>query len=340
MVTPGIIDSHVHPVFGDYTPIQNTTNWITNYLHGGITGMVSAGEVFFPGLDKEHLDPKVFTALAFLSATCYKKQRPAGVKVEAGTLLAVPGLRESDFDIVTKAGTRVLKFLFYPYGVDSQESDKYLAWARQRKLKVKIHSGGLSGGAHGVAQPADANVILGLIKPDIVAHISGGPIPMSLGDIERVIEESDCFVEICYAGNHDVTMKTMEMIVKRNQLHRVILGTDTPTGTGVTPRGMLRIMAIVAAANGVRAEQAICMATGSAAKAHDLDYGFIREGKPADLVIFGRIRGASGNTPLETLKAGNLLGISMLFIDGRLLIRGTSEQVPVPEVGAIIESEV
>jgi enamidase len=162
---------------------------------------------------------------------------------------------------------------------------------------------------------------------------------MSLRDVERVIEESDCFLEVCYCGNHDVTLKAMEMIVKRKQLHRVILGTDTPTGTGVTPRGMLRIMAIVAAAYGVTAEQAICMATGSAAMAHGLDYGFIREGKPADLLILGRIRGATGNTPLESLKAGNLLGISMLCIDGRLIIRGISEQVPSPEVGAVIESE-
>ncbi|MEW6267186.1 MAG: amidohydrolase family protein [Thermodesulfobacteriota bacterium] len=339
MVMPGLIDSHVHPSLGDFTPIQNATNWITNYLHGGVTRMVSAGEVFIPGLNKEHPDPKIFTALALLTGTCYRNYRPGKVKIEAGTLLAVPGLREADFDTVAQAGTRLVKFLFYPYGADPEELERYLGWARDRGLKTKIHSGGVSGPPGGIAQPVDANVILNLVRPDIVGHINGGPIPMSLKDIERVIEESDCFVEICYCGNHSVTLKTMDMICARNQLHRVILGTDTPTGTGVTPRAMLRTLAIVAATDGMTAEQAICMATGSPALAHGLDSGIIHVGKPADLLIVGRIKGTIGETPLEVLRAGNLLGLSMLSIDGQLIIKGASEQVPPPEIGALVEFE-
>src|SRR5258705_2027034 len=42
-VAPGLIDSHVHPVAGDWTPRQNQTNWIDSYLHGGVTTMISAG---------------------------------------------------------------------------------------------------------------------------------------------------------------------------------------------------------------------------------------------------------------------------------------------------------
>ena len=41
-VLPGIIDGHVHPVFGEWTPTQDTMGWIHNYLHGGTTSMVSA----------------------------------------------------------------------------------------------------------------------------------------------------------------------------------------------------------------------------------------------------------------------------------------------------------
>src|SRR5258705_12718073 len=36
-VAPGLIDSHVHPVAGDWTPRQNQINWIDSYLHGGGT---------------------------------------------------------------------------------------------------------------------------------------------------------------------------------------------------------------------------------------------------------------------------------------------------------------
>ena len=48
-VAPGLIDSHVHPVFGDWTPRQKQLNWIDSYLHGGVTTMISAGEVHLPG---------------------------------------------------------------------------------------------------------------------------------------------------------------------------------------------------------------------------------------------------------------------------------------------------
>src|ERR1700745_1723581 len=44
-LAPGLIDSHVHPVAGDWTPRQNQLGWIDSYLHGGVTTMISAGEV-------------------------------------------------------------------------------------------------------------------------------------------------------------------------------------------------------------------------------------------------------------------------------------------------------
>src|SRR6218665_1804499 len=40
-VAPGLIDSHVHPVLGDWTPRQNQLGWIDSSMHGGVTTMVS-----------------------------------------------------------------------------------------------------------------------------------------------------------------------------------------------------------------------------------------------------------------------------------------------------------
>ncbi|HEV3045151.1 MAG TPA: Enamidase, partial [Roseiarcus sp.] len=48
-LAPGLIDSHVHPVAGDWTPRQNQLGWIDSCLHGGVTTMISAGEVHTPG---------------------------------------------------------------------------------------------------------------------------------------------------------------------------------------------------------------------------------------------------------------------------------------------------
>ena len=335
-VCPGLIDGHVHLSFGDWTPVQNSTNWISNYLHGGITRMVSAGELHLPGLPIARPDPAVFRSLALVTRACYDNYRPEGVKVEAGTLLLVPGLTESDFETVARAGSKVTKFIFYPYGDNPEEQAAYVEWSRAHGLKVKIHSGGVS--RSGVSRPADAELILAL-DPDIAGHINGGPIPPSEADVERVVAESRAYLEIAYCGNASLAVKTAKWALERNQLDRVILGSDTPSGTGVTPRALLRIMAIVASTPGVAPEQAVCMATGSVAAAHGLDSGFIAPGAPADLLIMGRIQGSAGRDAMEALGAGNLVGISMALIDGKPVIRDRSRQTPPPEVGAVIVSE-
>ena len=36
-LAPGLIDSHVHPVAGDWTPRQNQLGWIDSSLNGGVT---------------------------------------------------------------------------------------------------------------------------------------------------------------------------------------------------------------------------------------------------------------------------------------------------------------
>ena len=54
-VTPGLIDSHTHPVIGDYTPRQKMSDFIDSSIHGGVTTMISAGEVHTPGLSLIHI---------------------------------------------------------------------------------------------------------------------------------------------------------------------------------------------------------------------------------------------------------------------------------------------
>ena len=246
-VAPGLIDSHVHLSFGDWTPVQNSTNWISNYMQCGTTRMVSAGELHLPGLPIDRPDPEVFRSLALVTRACYDNYRPAGVKVEAGTLLLVPGLKESDFEAVAKAGSKLVKFIFYPYGDNPKEQAQYCEWAHKYGLKVKIHSGGVS--RSGVSKTADAELILAL-RPDIAGHINGGPIPPSEEDIQRIVREGSCHLELAYCGNARLAVKTAEWALEAGQIHRLILGTDTPSGTGVTPRGLLRIMALAASAQG------------------------------------------------------------------------------------------
>lgn len=83
-VCPGLIDSHTHPVLGDFTPRQNQIGFIDSSLHGGVTSMISAGEVHLPG---RPLDPKGTKALALLAHKSFAKLRPSGVKVYGGALI-------------------------------------------------------------------------------------------------------------------------------------------------------------------------------------------------------------------------------------------------------------
>jgi enamidase len=293
--------------------------------------MVSAGELHLPGLPIDKPDPEIFRSLALLTRSCYQNYRPARVKVEAGTLLLVPGLQEKDFQRLAAAGSRLVKFIFYPYGDNPEEEENYGLWARKHGFKIKIHSGGVS--RSGVSRPADAETIL-RINPDIAGHINGGPIPPADEDVRRIVSGSEIFLEIAYCGNARVAQQTIAWARDAGCLQRIVLGTDTPSGTGVTPRGMLRVMALAAAVEGIRPEQALCMATGSVARAHGLESGRIEEGRPADILILGRIQGASGKDALASLQEGNLLGISMALIDGELVIRGRSLQTPPPETAA------
>ena len=108
-VSPGLIDSHVHPVFGDWTPRQNQLGWIESSMHGGVTTMISAGEAHLPGRPKDIVGVK---ALAITAQRAFEGMRAAGigggVKVLAGAPILETGMVESDFAEMAAAGVRLI----------------------------------------------------------------------------------------------------------------------------------------------------------------------------------------------------------------------------------------
>ena len=100
-LAPGLIDSHVHPVCGDWTPRQNQLGWIDSYLHGGVTTMVSAGEVHTPGRPKDVVGLK---AMAIFAQRAFYAFRPGGVKIYAGAPVIEHGMVEDDFKELAAAG--------------------------------------------------------------------------------------------------------------------------------------------------------------------------------------------------------------------------------------------
>ena len=324
-VVPGLVDGHVHPVMGEWTPTQDALGWIGNYLHGGTTTMLSAGELHAPGLDYDNLGADLVTALAEVTAATTGRVRWSGVKLHAGTALLVPGMTEAHFDRLAKAGARLVKFLFYPFERDPQEAKNYVRWTRERGMLSKVHTGGVS--RSGVSQMCGYD-ILSWLQPDIAAHISGGPIPMSDADLDRVIDNTAFALEICSSGNYASTLRAVKRIAAQGKLGRLTLGTDTPGGTGVIPRGAWRNILYLSAVCGLAPEVAIAVASGNTGRAHGLEEGVLAPGRPADLSICGPVDGSAGTSLSDAIAHGDLPGISYVLIDGVVVVAGRSRQTP------------
>ena len=326
-VLPGLVDGHVHPVLGEWTPTQDAIGWIGNYLHGGTTSMVSAGELHIPGLDYGNLSAELVTSIAIVTSATTGRVRWSGVKLSAGTVLLVPGMQEAHFDRLAAAGVRFAKFLFYPFGEDRTEALRYVAQCHARGIRVKVHTGGVSRSGASAVCGYDT---LSWLQPDVAAHVSGGPIPMSDVDIEQVVARTGFALEVCTSGNYRSTALLVRLLREKGELHRLTLGTDTPGGTGVIPRGMLRNLLYLASICDLTPGQAIAVGTGNTAAAHGLDVGRLEVGRPADIVICGSITGSAGTTVADAVAHGDLPGISHVLVDGVDLVSGRSGQTPPP----------
>jgi enamidase len=332
-VLPGLVDGHVHPVVGEWTPTQNASGWVSNYLHGGSTTLVSAGELHMPGLDPATLTPEIVTSLAVTTASMSRGNYYSGVKLHSGCALMVPGLQESHFERLAQAGSRIIKFLFYPLEANRPETLQYLQWARARGLRAKVHTGGMS--RSGASQICGFET-LNWMRPDIAAHVSGGPIPMSDVDQDAVVDRTDLILEVCSSGSYGSTVRLVRRLAERGQLDRLTLGTDTPGGTGVIPRGMLRNILLLTSVCGLSPEQAIAVATGNTARAHGLDVGVLAPGRPADLIIAAPVEGSAGSTLSDAIAHGDLPGIAYVMIDGQFVVSGRSQQTPPPRIRPLL----
>jgi enamidase len=330
-VMPGLIDGHIHPVFGEWTPTQDTIGWIGNYLHGGSTTMISAGELHTPGLDYGGLTPDLVTALAEVARATTGRVRWSGVKVHAGTCLLIPGMTEAHFDRLAAAGSILAKFIFFPLEDNRDEALRYTEQLRARGIRTKVHTGGVSRSGSSRICGFDT---LRWLQPDIAAHVSGGPIPMSDGDLDALVDGTEFALEVCSSGNYRSTIRVVKRLMAAGRLDRLTLGTDTPGGTGVIPRGMLRNILFLSAVCDMSPAEAIAVATGNTARAHGLDVGILAEGAPADLVIAGPVKGSAGTTLADAIAHGDLPGISMVLIDGEPVVKRRSGQTPPPETVA------
>ena len=316
---PGLIDSHAHPVFGDFTPRQQTLNFIESGLHGGVTTVISAGEVHLPGRPKDIVGLK---ALAIVAVKSYSNLRPAGVKVHAGAPILELGLEEHDFAEMAAAGVTLVGEIGLGSVKTGEQAAPMVGWAKRHGMTVTFHTGGPSIAG---SNPIAADAVLEA-RPNIVGHVNGGTTAMSDADIERVVG-TDMAIEIVHCGNGRAALHALRAAQAVGGLDRVIIGNDAPSGTGVVPLGILRVLAHLASLGEVAPALAVAFATGNTARVHRLDVGVIAPGRAADIALVDAPIGSSAASALDALAIGDLPGVSMVLIDGEVKI-GRSRNTP------------
>jgi enamidase len=326
-LAPGLIDSHCHVVLGDYTPRQKTVDFLASYLHGGITSVVSPGEIHAPGRPHDAAGVK---ALAIAARACFLNFRPGGMRVHAGAVVLEPTLEEADFADLRAAGVHLAKFGFGLYE-DPADGLPQVKLAQQHGITVMCHSGGASIPG---SQPITPEHLLAL-APDVCGHINGGPTALEAAGVDRIIDETEMGLQLVQAGNVSSSVRILRRAIDAGQLRRIVIGSDTPTGTGVMPLGVIKTVAELSSLAGVDPALVWAAATGNNARMWDLPAGFIRAGAAADLVVMDAPWGSMATDALGALAIGDIPGISAVICAGEVrakLSRNTPRAARLAEV--------
>jgi enamidase len=198
-------------------------------------------------------------------------------------------------------------------------------WARKYGMKVLMHVGGTS--IPGSSTVTCEDVLTA--NPTVACHLNGGPTSISQEEAKRVVDETECAIEIVHCGNPKTALEIGNYMKEKGLLQRLILGNDAPSGTGVIPLGIWRMVNFLSALADIPAETAVCLATGNTRKVFALDHGLIRVGEEADLQIIDAPLGSAGKDAKEAIEAGDIPGIAMVLIDGTIKTQ-VSRNTPPP----------
>jgi enamidase len=317
---PGLIDSHVHITFGDFTPRQQTVGYLESYLHGGVTTAISASEVHVPGRPR---DAEGLKALAVAAQKCFAHYRPGGMKVHAGSVILEPTLTGNDLGEIAKKGVWLAKAGFGAFKT-AFEYTPLIAAARAHGMITTCHTGGSSIPGSG----AITGDHLLAMRPHVSFHVNGGPTAMPDKDFERIIVESDMALQVCTAGNLRTTLLCASLAQRHGALDRLIVATDTPTGSGVMPLGMLYTLSHLASLGGIAPELCIAAATGSNARVYRLDSGSLAAGKAADIVLLDAPDGGTQDDALSAIRNGDIAAVGAVITAGEPRFVGRSRNTP------------
>lgn len=309
-VAPGLIDSHCHVVLGDYTPRQKTVDFLASYVHGGITRAISPGEIHAQGRPHDAIGVK---ALAIAARSCFRNFRPNGMTVHAGAVVLEPTLTDTDFAELEGAGVHLAKFGFGLYE-DPADGYEQVRAAQAHGITVMCHSGGASIPG---SKPITPDHLL-YLAPDVCGHINGGPTSLDVAGVDKIIEETQMALQLVQAGNLRSSVRIVEKCLVEDRFDRLVIGSDTPTGTGVMPLGVLKTVAELSSLTSADPASMWAAASGNNARTWDVPGGFLEVGAVGDLVVIDAPWGSTAGDALGALGVGDIPGISAVITDGEL----------------------
>ncbi|MEE4345538.1 MAG: Enamidase, partial [Paracoccaceae bacterium] len=217
---------------------------------------------------------------------------------------------------------------------DGKTARQMVDWARKYGIQSTIHTGGPSIPGSGLI---DADMVLET-GTDVVGHINGGHSALPDDQIICLCEGCKAGLEIVHNGNERAALLTLNTTRELGKLDQVILGTDGPAGSGVQPLGILRMIAMLSSLGNVPAEVAFCFGTGNTTRQRELDTGMIEAGLCADFVLMDQAQHAPGKTILESVQLGNLPGVGMTIIDGRVTSQRSRNTPPAGRIPEIVKA--
>jgi enamidase len=215
---------------------------------------------------------------------------------------------------------------------DGPTARQMVAWARKHGIQSTIHTGGPSIPGSSLI---DKDVVLAA-DADVIGHINGGHTALPAAQIRALCEESERALEIVHNGNERAALFTLRIAKESGQLRRIILGTDSPAGSGVQPLGILRVIAALSSLGELPAEDVFCFATGNTTKMRNLETGMIEVRRAADFVFLDVAQQSAGKTLLESVRLGDLPGVGMTVIDGVVRSERSRNTPPATRVPKIV----
>ena len=263
-------------------------------------------------------------ALAVAAQRCFADYRPGGMRVIAGSVILEPGLKRTDFDELKQQG-RVAGESRLRRG---QDRLRLRAAGRRRQGGGPDHDLPHRRlvdprlGRHHRRSPARR-----CTRTSRFTSMAGRP-PCRTRTSSASSAKSDIALQVCTAGNLRTTLLCARLADKHDAFDRFIIATDTPTGSGIMPLGMLYTIAHLASLTDMPPERFICAATGSNARVYGLDSGYLAPGKAADIVLIDAPDGGTQTTALAAIKHGDIAAIGGVITAGIPRFVGRSRNTP------------